>query len=92
MSDKISKSKKGILMDKEEIRAQAKSIVDDFIAALDAVEMPKGFGVRRDKSLRDPQEISEKRSESDDPKFKGRMLSNAPESDNDYIYANKKHW
>lgn len=79
-------------MDKEQIRSQAKGIVDDFIAALDAVEMPAHFGVRRDTNLRNPQEISDEESESNKAQFKVRMLSNAPESDNDYIYANKKHW
>ena len=71
----------------EEIRAQAKKIIDDFVSALEKVKVKKkksdeGVGGFREEGNGTP-------TDSD---FRKRMFENAPNKDDDYIIAEKKKW
>ena len=78
---------KGI--DKEQVRKQAKKIIDDFMAALDKVETEEilRYGVKREEFLRKPGESKYK-----DTDFRERMLANATKKEDDQIVAEKKKW
>ena len=74
-------------MGQDKIKAQAKQIMDEFMAALEKVkDIPEEFGIERTPSMRVP------KKPSSDPEFKKRMLKNAPKTKDDCILAEKKHW
>jgi len=73
--------------DPEQIRQQAKKIMDEFVAALDTV--PEGeldIGFDREEGVRSAG------TAKPDPGFKDRMLKNAPKVKDDYLVAEKKQW
>ena len=73
---------------KEDVRALAKKIMDEFISALDKVEeTTPEFGVRRKENIREP--FEDKYKDSD---FRDRMFKNAPNTDGEFILAEKKKW
>ena len=73
--------------EREAIRKEAKKILDNFAKALSKVKV-------REKKLK--KELGGFREEGEgkicDPLFKKTMLANAPETDGDYIVAEKKKW
>ncbi|MCP3686242.1 MAG: hypothetical protein GY861_26655 [bacterium] len=74
------------MIDKKEIKKQAKQIMDDFIKALDKVkEKDIDFGTEREESTRTPDDYKE-------DGFKDRMLKNAPKKKGDYVLMEKKSW
>jgi len=76
-----------LLMDEEKIRKEAKALMDEFMAALDAAEEVKAdVGIERDESVRTAEkcELTEG--------FPERMLKNAPSKKDRYIVAEKKKW
>jgi len=74
-------------MDPEKIRAEAKTIIDEFVKALEGIPELESFGVMRDKTMR---EVSESKYEGE--KFKISFLANAPDADQNFIFASKKKW
>lgn len=73
--------------DAEQIRKQAKAIMDEFIAALEKVpEAEFTIGFEREDGVRPPAKCQS------DPEFKQRMLKNAPKVKDDCIVAEKKQW
>ena len=73
--------------DPEQIRLQAKKIMDEFVAALAAVpEEELELGFDRAEGVRVPG------TPVPDPEFKNRMLKNAPKIKNGCIAAEKKGW
>jgi len=74
------------MMNQQEIKKQAKKIMDDFVKALDKVKVEEKFGAQRKQFLR------EKIAKEQDKEFKQRMLKNAPKTKGDYIVAEKKSW
>ncbi len=73
-------------MNKEQVQKQAKKIMDDFIQALDKVNLDENFGIEREEETRIPAE-----PESSE-EFKKLMFKNAPKTKDDYIQAEKKKW
>jgi predicted Asp-tRNA(Asn)/Glu-tRNA(Gln) amidotransferase subunit C len=73
----------------EQIKKQAKQILDNFASALASVEKKakKEEGVERDEFERE--EGQEKECDSE---FKKAFLKNAPEHDDDFIIAEKGDW
>jgi len=74
------------MMNQEEIKKQAKKIMDDFVKALDKVRVKEKFGAQRKQFLR------ENIVKEEDKEFKQRMLKNAPKTKGDYMVAEKKSW
>ena len=73
--------------DPEQIRQQAKKIMDEFIAALDKVPDEEiAIGFDRTDGVRSPGKGTP------DPGFRERMLKNAPKVKDDCIVAEKKQW
>ena len=73
--------------EKEEIKSQAKEIMDSFEKELKKVESEKiELGVKRKEQLR------EETKTSNDPDFRKRFLENAPHKDGDLIKAEKGSW
>ena len=71
----------------ERIKKQAKSIMDDFIKALDKVgEISGEVWIERDEMTR---AAKHNKPDSD---FRKRMLKNAPKKDDNHIIAEKKSW
>lgn len=75
-----------IMTREEEITAQAKKIMDDFFVRLDSVDVPEEFGLEREKQMREDAVIATQKS------FRDMMFINAPQKDEDYLYAEKKQW
>ena len=74
--------------DKNAITAQAKKIMDSFVATLEkAGETASDFEVKREINIRD---ASAKLEINDD--FRERMLENAPKKNEGFILAEKKKW
>ena len=74
-------------MNREEIKTQAKKIIDEFIVALEKTEkIEEKIGFNRDEFLR------EGKKNKPDEEFKKRILKNAPKKKDDYIVAEKKSW
>ncbi len=72
---------------KQEIKEQAKKILDDFSKALEGIEDKKLLsGVERDKQLR------EETKTFCDKEFKKLFLKNVPKTEGDYVLAEKKKW
>jgi len=74
-------------MNKEEILAQAKKIMDEFVSALDKVEVNEKFGSERDLQVRTPNEETDSSLE-----FTKRILKNAPKVKDDFFIMEKKKW
>ncbi|MBW2987523.1 hypothetical protein KY336_03135 [Candidatus Woesearchaeota archaeon] len=76
-------------IDRKQVRAQAKKIIDSFMSALEKVETEEilRYGVKREDFLRKPGES--KYNETD---FSERMLDNAKNKEDDQIVAEKKKW
>jgi Asp-tRNA(Asn)/Glu-tRNA(Gln) amidotransferase C subunit len=75
-------------INREQIRAQAKKIMDEFVSALEkAEEIKEEFGVHRKDVMREPSANKYKGSD-----FKERMLKNAPKVEDDQIVCEKKKW
>ncbi len=74
-------------MEKTQIQAQAKRIMDNFVSALSKVgELKEGLGVKRKKNLREKVNIGV------DKDFSERILKNAPKIKDRFILAEKKTW
>ncbi|MBW2995070.1 Asp-tRNA(Asn) amidotransferase GatCAB subunit C [Candidatus Woesearchaeota archaeon] len=75
-------------IDREQIKKQAKKIMDEFVSALEKAEQVKEeFGVRRKDVTRVPGKDKYKGSD-----FKEKVLKNAPKTEDDFIIAEKKKW
>ena len=73
--------------EREEIKNQAKEIMNSFEKELKKVESQKiELGVRRKEQLRDETKTR------NDPDFRKRFLENAPNKDGDLIKAEKGSW
>ena len=72
---------------KEEIRKEAKKILDSFAKSLDKVKF-RGKGLKEEVGGFRKEEAG-KKSDSD---FRKNVLENAPEKDGDCIIAEKKKW
>ena len=71
----------------EEIKKQAKAIMDTFVTALEKANLPEvAVGLDREKPERNPKE------EPTGTVFRQRLFKNAPDVDNDCIVAEKKSW
>jgi len=72
---------------REKIAKEAKEILDKFSHAIEAVKL---------KAREEKRELGGFREEGEgkicDTDFRARMFANAPEKDEDYIYAEKKTW
>jgi hypothetical protein len=74
--------------EKEEIKKQAKAIIDDFSDKLESIgKKTSETFIERDKCFRE-----EKNSAKCDEDFRRRMFLNAPNKNNDFIIAEKKTW
>jgi Asp-tRNA(Asn)/Glu-tRNA(Gln) amidotransferase C subunit len=75
-------------VDKDKIRKQAKGIIENFSKSLDSVkDKVEDVNVEREEERREEKQIKE-----GDPEFREIMLKNAPNSDKDLIFAEKKKW
>jgi len=74
-------------MDKEKILAQAKKIMDEFIVALNKVQVSDKFGAKREHQTRVPSKDCPDSSE-----FRKIMFKNAPKVKDDYLIMEKKEW
>lgn len=75
------------MINEEKITKQAKSIMDNFIKALDKAKGIKGeFGSERKCSMR--AEIKKHK----DFDFRKRMFKNAPKKKDDFLVMEKKNW
>ena len=72
---------------KEEIKKEAKKILDDFSKALDKVKVKKKPSKKGVGGFRE-----EGNGKETDMDFRDRMFDNAPEKESDYIIAEKKKW
>jgi len=72
-------------MKEEEIKAQAKKIMDEFISALEKVNVDEKVGFEADTDTRVPKGKK-------NPEFRKELLSNAPKSKDGCILAEKKGW
>ena len=71
----------------EEIRKEAKKIMDEFMDALDKVKSADGeIGFEAGDGTRKP------KSKKKDSGFRERMLDNAPKSKDGFLVAEKKKW
>ena len=73
-------------MDKEEIKKQAKKIMDSFAKELEKVKVEESR-VERDKDRR-----IEKEGNEEDKGFRDIMMKNAPNKDKECIKAEKGGW
>lgn len=73
----------------EQVRKQAREILDKFAASLDKVKTKKeeDFYVDRDEFERE-----EKEGSGPEDNFKELMLQNAPSHDEDFVLAEKGSW
>tara|TARA_Y100000310_G_scaffold85798_1_gene82628 strand:- start:12850 stop:13086 length:237 start_codon:yes stop_codon:yes gene_type:complete len=77
-----------MVLDKEEIKKEAKDILDKFASALEKVDSKKiEAGVDRKDFER-----NEGKGEDCDSGFKKKILENAPESDEDFIITERGDW
>jgi|WetSurMetagenome_2_1015567.scaffolds.fasta_scaffold958058_2 hypothetical protein len=72
-------------MKEEEIQAQAKKIMDEFIKALEKADVKEKVGFEAEPDTRVPKGKK-------NPSFKKELLSNAPNTKDDCILAEKKKW
>jgi len=74
--------------EKEDIRKEAKKIIDDFSEKISKAKVPKEEPVIE----REEFERAEKSGNECDEDFRERMLSNAPNKNKDAIIAETKKW
>ena len=74
--------------EKEDIRKEAKKIIDDFSEKISKVKVPSEEPVVE----REEFEREEKDGKEPDAGFRERMLENAPEKNKDAIIAETKRW
>ena len=74
-------------MDEKEIAQDAKKIMDNFMSALEKIEVEEEFILDRDECFREETQGSEV-----DESFRQRFLSNAPKVNGDAVLANKANW
>lgn len=74
-------------MDSDLIKADAKKIMDNFMAAMKDIEVEEDFILERENCFRDEGEGSEI-----DEEFRQRFLSNAAKISGDAVLANKGDW
>ncbi len=75
-------------MDRENIRKQAKKLMDDFVSALEvAKDIEESFGAERREQTRDTSG-----NNFDSAEFRKRMFKNAPKIKDDFILMEKKKW
>ena len=73
-------------MDADQIKKQAKEIMDSFAEAMKDVDPKEDEGVDREHSMRTPEECELTEG------FSERMLKNAPSKKGKFIAAEKKKW
>jgi Asp-tRNA(Asn)/Glu-tRNA(Gln) amidotransferase C subunit len=74
--------------EREEIKKQAKEIMDKFAKSIDSVkDKVQDSSVERDKDRRE-----EREGKSSDADFRKIMFSNAPSKEGDFILGEKKKW
>ena len=71
--------------EKEEIKKQAKDILDNFSDKMSKIELGEGR-VQRENQTRQETETKT------DPDFRKRLFDNAPRKDGDWIKAEKGSW
>lgn len=74
-------------MKPEEIKAQAKKIMDNFMSSMKDIEVEEDFVFKREKCFR-----VEGEGKIADEGFRNRFFKNAPKVQNDSIVANKGAW
>ena len=74
---------------KEQIKRQAKEILDKFSKALSCIPNVKESNVVRDEDRREERRGEGKECDSD---FRQLMFKNAPRKNKDFIIAEKKKW
>ncbi len=73
-------------MNQEEIKKEAKQIMDSFVKALAKAPTAKKFGQERKQFVR------EKKAKEENKEFRQRLFKNAPKVKDDCIVAEKKSW
>jgi len=73
-------------LDQEQIKQQAKNIIDSFVSALEKIEVEEE-NVEREEDRRQEKEPAES-----DADFRKIMLENAPDVKNECIVAEKGKW
>ena len=71
---------------KEELKGEAKQILDSFAKALAGVKLKLDSGKTSSEGYREKSEAKR------NTEFKKRMFANAPKKNEDYIIAEKKQW
>lgn len=74
-------------INQEEIKKEAKQIMDNFMEALGDIKVEEDFNLQRSDSLRE-----ETKADALDEDFQQRFLSNAPKTSGNAILANKGEW
>lgn len=72
---------------KDEILSQAKKIMDEFVSALNKVNVKEKFGAERVHQTR----IASKETQ-DSSEFRKRIFKNAPKVKDDFFIMEKKEW
>ncbi len=75
--------------EKEEIKKQAKKIMDDFASALEKVKVEakeKEFALER------PEQMREEKSAREKKEFRKRFLKQVPKKEDDWLLAEKGEW
>jgi len=80
-------------MNQEEIKKQAKEIMDNFASALEKVKVEEARVEREEDRRKEKAILSQKESkESESEEFRKIMFENAPEKAGDCIKAEKGGW
>jgi Asp-tRNA(Asn)/Glu-tRNA(Gln) amidotransferase C subunit len=74
-------------MNQEEIKKDAKRIMDSFMQSIEQFDVEEEFELHRNQCLRE-----EKEGKTADEEFKRIFLKNAPKTSGDSIVANKAAW
>ena len=74
-------------MTDEDIKKEAKEIMDNFMKAMKDIEVEEDYNLIREKCYRDEEEGVES-----DEDFRQRFLSNASKVSGEYVLANKGDW
>lgn len=89
----MSNPKERPVMDHAKIEAQAKKIMDDFLAELGGAQSPHDFGLRRE-GLK--AQVREPKRKFTDPRFRAGVFANARAADRDVkddeIIMERKEW
>lgn len=75
------------MVDKEEIKNEAKHIMDNFMLALSDIDIEEDFVLERENCYRE-----EGLGDEFDEDFKQRFLANAKRTSGDAVLANKGDW